>query len=233
MTGPGSGASASHPPTERSDLRFRVTDLRRRTGTHHSEQRVVDPGYLMTRVDEADGPAASLQIGDVSVAEQPVRVQVDLESLTDGVGVRATVDFAWEGPCRRCLGPATGESSAQLVELFVDDPGSYSDGDATESAAGYSEESDSGPRPLRDGWLDLGEPVRETVLLGLPLAPLCDEDCEGPLPARFPVSVEEEDADAPGDTDAVGDAGSSRQTGPSGDPRWAALDELHFDPEDH
>ena len=63
--------------------------------------------------------------------------------------------------------------------------------------------------------------MREAVLLALPLAPLCGEDCLGPAPDRFPAVVED------------GEAGRARRRARDGAletastmPRWAALDEL-------
>jgi uncharacterized protein len=58
------------------------------------------------------------------------------------------------------------------------------------------------------------------VLLTLPLAPLCGDDCKGPAPEAFPAVVED-DAVPSGAGDAPPDAPA--------DPRWAALDALHFD----
>lgn len=69
---------------------------------------------------------------------------------------------------------------------------------------------------LGDGIVDLGPMVREAVLLALPLAPLCAPDCVGPDPDRFPARPVDEIDD--------GSVGEER------DPRWAALDELRFDP---
>jgi uncharacterized protein len=66
--------------------------------------------------------------------------------------------------------------------------------------------------PFSGDAVDLTAAVTEAIVLGLPLAPLCRSDCPGPEPAAFPVAVE---SDAP----------AERR-----DPRWAALDELRFDP---
>jgi uncharacterized protein len=67
--------------------------------------------------------------------------------------------------------------------------------------------------PLVGEQVDLAPMLREALALGLPLAPLCADDCAGPAPEAHPVRVPD---------DAAGDA---RPT----DPRWAALDELRFD----
>ena len=53
------------------------------------------------------------------------------------------------------------------------------------------------------------------AILGLPLAPLCREDCLGPGPATFPLDL----ADPATGSD---DEATERPR----DPRWAALDEL-------
>jgi len=60
------------------------------------------------------------------------------------------------------------------------------------------------------------------VLLALPLAPLCTEDCRGPAPELFPTRVEGE-GEEPEEEEGPG---------PISDPRWAALAELDFEPGD-
>jgi len=142
-----------------------------------------------------------LRVADAEVSDDPVDVAVTLESLSDGVRVQGTVRYHWTGSCRRCLGEAHGTAEAPVSELFADDP-----------------VSDEILR-IDDGWVDLGDTVRDTVLLGLPLAPLCRDDCEGPAPADFPVVVEAE-------------PGAGEPGGTPADPRWAALAELRFDPEE-
>jgi uncharacterized protein len=69
--------------------------------------------------------------------------------------------------------------------------------------------------PIEGDEVDLEPVVRDAALLHLPLAALCRPDCPGPAPESFPAIVAGED-------DAVDE--------PAGDPRWAALDELRFDP---
>lgn len=211
------------------ELRFKVTDLRRRPGSRMTERRVVRPVDL----DDSD----ILAIGEVQVGSVPATVDVDIESLNDGVRVRATVQYGWEGACRRCLGTARGTTTSEILELFVDDPASYEGSEGSTSGGSGSEgrgsggrgsedsvsegngidEADREARQLANGWVDLSESVRDALLLGLPLAPLCNEDCAGPAPEEFPVEAPPDDAA----TESVS----------AGDPRWAALDDLRFDPE--
>ena len=104
------------------------------------------------------------------------------------------VRVSWEGECRRCTGRATGELEAEVRELFEED----SDPETT--------------YPLRGDQLDLERLARDAVLLELPAAPLCREDCRGLCPS----------------------CGADWNEGPCGcepapDPRWAALDALRTD----
>src|SRR4051794_41006888 len=99
------------------------------------------------------------------------------------------------GGGRRCLGGVAGVLEAEVQEVF--------------------EAGDVGGDTYQFGgdFLDLEPMVRDVVLLGLPLAPLCGDVCEGPDPDDHPVSVEAEDDPEPG----------------QGDPRWAALRGLKFE----
>jgi len=116
------------------------------------------------------------------------------ESMADSLSVTGSLDVTWEGDCRRCLEPTQGVTTVEVQEIYEREP--------TEGET-YQLPTDR---------LDLEPMVRELVLLGLPLAPLCRTSCPGPAPAEFPATVESEpDADPPID------------------PRWAALDQVVFD----
>jgi uncharacterized protein len=152
---------------------------------------------------EREVPLDGTAISTASVPDgAPAHVDVVLESLTDGVTVAGSVQVAWVGPCRRCLEDTDGTVVAEIHEVFTYNP-------------------IGGETLALDGdTLDLGPVVRDAVVLNLPLAPLCREDCPGPAPELFPVVTA---TDAP----------------PPVDPRWSALAELHlegdeddpFDPE--
>ena len=124
----------------------------------------------------------------------PVVVDVLLESVHDGVLATGTVAVEWAGECRRCLNPATGALDAEFRELFEERP---TEGDSY---------------PLLHEQVDLEPLARETVLLELPQAPLCKDDCLG-LCARCGVDLNEGPCDCE----------------PEPDPRWAALDALRTD----
>lgn len=128
-----------------------------------------------------------------------VHVAVTLESISDGVVVTGQVAAPWTAECRRCLDPMVGEVEVSLRELYEDD--------ADEEAEIL---------PIVDEHVDLEPPVRDAVMLALPLAPLCSEACQGLCPTCGTNRNE-------GACDCVVD---------TGDPRWAALSELTFPDDD-
>ena len=118
-----------------------------------------------------------------------------LESVNAGIVVRGVVHVPWEGECRRCLREVRAVLDAPVYEVFEDEP---VEGETSK---------------LDIDRIDLEPLVRETVLLELPMAPLCRDDCPGLCP----------------------DCGADRNGADCGhaaggtDPRWAALDQLRFD----
>lgn len=93
-----------------------------------------------------------------------VVTRAQLEAVSGGVIVHATVEADWEGECRRCLGLARGRLRAEVRELYADDGDPELD------------------YPLAGDRLDLGVLSHDAVILELPPAPLCREDCEGLCP---------------------------------------------------
>lgn len=99
---------------------------------------------------------------------EPVELDLMLESVVEGVLVTGTAAAVATGECSRCLDPVTENVEVDLTELFAY-PGS-----ATEETT----DEDEIPR-LIDDRIDLEPTVRDAVVLALPLAPLCREDCPG------------------------------------------------------
>jgi uncharacterized protein len=168
-----------------SPLVLNVVELLRRPGTRRPVQVVVDAQGLTLG-------------GDASVPDgTPIAVDLVVESLTDGLTVTGEVRTTWEGTCRRCLGRASGPVVAEVQELYQAHP--------------TSEEA----FPFDGEQIDLAPMVRELLLMELPIAPVCREDCAGLCPT----------------------CGADLNAGPCGcaaddrDPRWAALDVLRQAPE--
>jgi uncharacterized protein len=138
----------------------------------------------------------------VELAEVPedgvLALDLRLESVVEGVLVTGTVTAPVRGECGRCLDPFAAEVTVEVQELFA-----YPDSTTDETAEEYEVSRLTGAR------LDLEPVVHDAVVLGLPLAPLCRDDCRGLCPAcgaRW--------EDLPAD-----------HAHPTIDPRWAALAE--------
>ncbi len=131
----------------------------------------------------------------VSGSEVPTgsMIEVDVELLPIGpaIEVIGTVKAPWQGPCRRCLQMAYGHLEGPVRETFED---------PHEEGETY---------PLEHDEIDLEPLARETVVLELPQAPLCREDCLGLCPICGADRNE-----------------SECSCEPPRDPRWSVLDEL-------
>jgi uncharacterized protein len=101
-------------------------------------------------------------------AGAPVHLALRLESVMEGVLVSGEVDVPVVGSCARCLEPVEDTLELDVQELFA-----YA-GSTTEAT---SEEDEV--RRVEGDLLDLEPVVRDAVVLALPLAPVCDEDCRG------------------------------------------------------
>ena len=133
----------------------------------------------------------------VSGSEVPpgsdVMVDVVLEPVGRTIEAVGTVTAPWIGSCRRCLKPAAGTAEAEVREIFESEP------------------VEGETYPLDHDRIDLEPLAREAVVLELPPAPLCREDCRG-LCAQCGADLNE---------------GSCSCEAPV-DPRWAALDDLRM-----
>lgn len=134
-------------------------DLGRRPGAMRSYRR--------------DFPApAGLALDVIGIPEgSEVELDVRLESVMEGVLVSGTATAPVIGECARCLDPLHEQLEVELTELFA-----YPD-----TATDASTDPDEVSRVV-DDLVDLEPVIRDAVLLALPLAPLCDEDCPGLCP---------------------------------------------------
>jgi len=131
---------------------------------------VVNVAELMRRAGTVreilrDVPAEDVGFDDPRVdASRPVSLDIEVESLTDGVIVQGRLGVGWRGECRRCLAPIATTADVEVDEMYQRQP---TNPDA------YRLEGDQ---------LDLRQMVRDTLLLAVPDAPLCRPDCRGLCP---------------------------------------------------
>lgn len=93
----------------------------------------------------------------------PIKVDLRLESVVEGVLATGVVSAQLVGECARCLSEFTDERDFDLQDLFY-----YPGRDAEEDALFIVDEH-----------IDLEQPMRDAIVLELPFTPLCREDCLG------------------------------------------------------
>src|SRR6185437_129352 len=123
-------------------------------------------------------------------------LDLTLTSVTEGVYVTGRVSAPLTGECGRCLRPITDHVEVSIAELYAYE---HSTTDET------TEEDEVGR--IHDELIDLEPVVRDTLVLALPVNPVCRPDCPGLCPGCG-VAWDELPTDH-GHTDT--------------DPRWAAL----------
>jgi uncharacterized protein len=101
----------------------------------------------------------------------PLVLDLRMESVTEGVLVTGSVTAPITGECGRCLDELSGEFTGEICELYA----------YPQSATDETAEADEIHR-IEDDLIDLGPVVHDTVVLGLPISPLCREDCAGLCP---------------------------------------------------
>jgi uncharacterized protein len=133
---------------------FDTRALGRQAGAAREESRTI-PAPDLLRVELAGVPEGA-----------EVDVDVRLEAVHEGVLVTGTASAPVVGECARCLESLTTEVEANFQELYRYEPS--------------PEEEEEDDVLLLDGdLLDLEPVLRDAVVLALPLAPLCSDDCAG------------------------------------------------------
>jgi uncharacterized protein len=148
----------------------------------------------------------SIELGGHSyvAVPDPITARLDVSRTVAGYAMRLRFECRAEGPCMRCLDPAS-----QLVAIDVREVDQPSPPDEDGEIDPEGEMSS----PYMDGGrLDLGAWARDALVLTMPEPHLCDPGCEG----LCPVCGERLAGSEPGAHDHER----------SLDPRWAALDKL-------
>lgn len=174
-----------------------------RTSPNTSSQWVIStrelgrrPGTMRTYQRTAPAPDG-FGIAVIGIPQGgPIELDLRLESASEGVFVSGTARADVSGECSRCLEPIGDEVTVHVGELFA-----YPD-----SVTVATTEADEVSHVV-DDLIDTEPMIRDAVVLALPLAPLCREDCPGLCP-----DCGERWAD-------LGPAHSHDTM----DPRWAAL----------
>ena len=142
---------------------------------------------------QIDEPApADFQVGIMQVPEgSSIKVGGLLESVIEGIYVSGEITADFIGDCSRCLSEISYTAHESFAELYV-----YEQKDDELAMEGES--------------LDLEPVIRDTLLAGIPINPLCKPDCLG-LCVECGANLNDDPNHA--HTDPI-------------DPRWAGLESL-------
>ena len=128
-----------------------------------------------------------------------LKTRIDVSRPSNGYAFRLRFPVHIEGPCMRCLDPATVETEVDAREV------DQSDTDDEELRSPY----------VIDDQLDLGRWAHDAAVLAIPSRILCRPDCAGLCPVCG-ESLNDVDPE-----DHKHDTGT--------DPRWSKLNELKLD----
>ncbi|MEO3757230.1 DUF177 domain-containing protein [Mycobacterium sp. B14F4] len=133
------------------------------------------PGSMITVSETVPSPSR-IGLDLIGIDEgAPLKLDLRLESVSEGVLVTGTASAPTSGECARCLTPVTGDVEIELTELFA-----YPD-----SATDETTDADEVGRVSQVKGADtvnLEQPIIDAVGLALPFVPLCVPDCAGLCP---------------------------------------------------
>ncbi len=147
-------------PDPRAPLVFDTRQLRRQ------------PGSMVEVVRDVPAPdGLGTEIIAIPV-DAPLRLDLRLESVVEGVLVSGSVQAVATGACVRCLEHVEQSLEVQIQELFA-----YADRAAHHHEVGAPDDEDQ--HVVVGDLLDLEPVIRDAVVPSLPFQPVCREDCPG------------------------------------------------------
>ncbi|GAA3619323.1 DUF177 domain-containing protein [Marihabitans asiaticum] len=174
-----------------SPFALNVRDVGRRPGSMSEVRRTVEPPPDFRTDVLAVRP------------EDPMDLDLRLESVHEGILVTGTVTATATGACVRCLDEVDLPVDSSFQELYV-----WPDRAAHHREVATQQDDDEELR-IEDDMVDLDPVLRDAVLAALPFQPVCREDCPG-LCSQCGFRLED---DPDHQHDVI-------------DPRWAALEAL-------
>ena len=124
---------------------------------------------------ELPAPSIGVSAQELQV-EGPIRLRVSLDRRGDEIWIRGKIQLIAKQECSRCLTEFADKLDLEF-EVFcakVQNPNVVSSRAADEEDGGVH---------FHDGRvLSIDEEIREAVILGIPMKPLCKESCAGLCP---------------------------------------------------
>jgi uncharacterized protein len=126
-------------------------------------------------------PLVAVPAGDL------IEVDMRLESVAEGVLLSADIYAVAKGECIRCLDPVEITVERKIQELYRYEPTNERGGKRKKHSPRADNSDEIDLDAVDELWLDGNEmnleiPIRDAVVLDLPVNPLCSEDCLGLCP---------------------------------------------------
>ncbi|WP_216638106.1 YceD family protein [Mycobacterium colombiense] len=129
------------------------------------------PGAMVTWEKTVPSPAR-IGLDMIAIeADAPLELDLQIQSVSEGVLVTGTVTAPTAGECSRCLTKLEGQVQVRLTELFAY-PDSTTEATTEEDEVGH----------IVDDTIDLEQSIVDAVGLELPFSPVCTPDCPGLCP---------------------------------------------------
>jgi len=117
------------------------------------------------------------------LAGEEIHLDMRLESVTEGVLVSAQLSAVADGECMRCLESVELEIDRWIQELYRYEPEKAHTKADRKRARQEADDLDDDDVLMMDGdFIDLEGPIRDAIVLDLPVNPLCAPDCPGLCP---------------------------------------------------
>jgi uncharacterized protein len=126
-------------------------------------------------------PLVAVPAGDV------IELDIRLESVAEGILLSADLYAIAKGECIRCLDPVEITVERKIQELYRYEPSNDKGGKRKKHSSRTDTSDEIDLDAVDELWLDGNEmnleiPIRDAVVLDLPVNPLCSEACLGLCP---------------------------------------------------
>jgi uncharacterized protein len=112
--------------------------------------------------------------------DQPIEIDLKIESVSEGVLASAHIESIAEGECGRCLDKLEFDISEDFQELFEYEKDRRQKSPKVKKDEVAEDEIEVLQMVGND--IDLDRPIRDAIILNLPLNPLCKAECQGLCP---------------------------------------------------
>jgi uncharacterized protein len=126
-------------------------------------------------------PLVAVPAGDV------IEVDMRLESVAEGILLSADIYAIAKGECIRCLDPVEVTVERKIQELYRYEPTNDKGGKRKKHSSRTDSSDEIDLDAVDELWLDGNEmnlevPIRDAIVLDLPVNPICSEACLGLCP---------------------------------------------------